>query len=120
MPNEPKADWEKEAVAFTNRHDLDVKLTLRHRRAVESALADALSSAHAAGVREAEEKRHPGTEPPDSGRWVLGNFDELWDVVRYVYVGDPYWTSGAVRVHRAPDFWLELPDASLVGGKETK
>jgi hypothetical protein len=53
-----------------------------------------------------------GREPPDSGRWVLGRHGEQWDVVRYVYVGDPYWTSVGGHRALAPDDWRELPGAS--------
>jgi hypothetical protein len=48
MPNEPKADWEKEAR----------ELVQRFGPLHEGPLATALRSAHAAGAREAEEKQH--------------------------------------------------------------
>ena len=51
-----------------------------------------------------------GREVPDSGRWVLGRYGEHWDVVRYVYVGDPYWTSTGGNRTVAPDEWRELPE----------
>lgn len=49
-------------------------------------------------------------EPPDSGRWVLGRYAEGgWRVVRYVYVGQPYWFDAYAKMD-APDEWRELPE----------
>ena len=104
MPNEPKADWEKEA-----RELCDGPLN-------ERTLATALREAHAAGAREAEEKRHPGSEPPDTARDVLVNHRGQWRVMCW---SDGKWDFCGYE-YSAPDFWLELPDASRVGGKETK
>jgi hypothetical protein len=118
MPNEPKPDWEKEAVAFTNRHDLDVKLTLRHRRAVESALAEALREAHAAGAREAEEKRHPVARAKDiaamTGSTLDARIRSLYDI-RAKLLDE----QDAVDV-LIDKLEKEEGDASRVGGKETK
>ena len=56
MPNEPKADWEKEALEL--HHRLHGFVTEDgHYRAQIRDLATALRSAHASGAREAGEKR---------------------------------------------------------------
>ena len=82
------------------------------------ALVAALRSAHASGAREAEEKRHPGSEPPDTGRDVIAVWNDgtpqqasaaVW------YEGDR-WLMRGVGVN-APDFWFDLPDTLRV---ETK
>jgi hypothetical protein len=83
-------------------------------------IAEAIRSAHASGAREAEEKRrHPGSEPPDVRIVVLGYWAEKSP--QTIYHSEYGWVyAGTGTMATAPDFWLDLPDASRVGGKDTK
>jgi hypothetical protein len=128
MPNEPKADWEKEAQAVLASlrwygpapgAENDARHTALARDRAK--IAAAIREAHASGTREAEEKRHPGSEPPKPNHDVLGYYraPESFAIVWW----DPdhaKWRDSRGSLIRAPDFWLELPDASRAGGKETK
>jgi hypothetical protein len=117
MPNEPKADWDVKPAALRLIFEIDAALVKDPTdRIIEDIAERHLTEAHASGAREAGEKLGRAMARLAQALELVAEYEAQW--------GDDYLAKkwGLRELHQGIREGMKAdgPDASRVGGKETK